>query len=352
MPKELALGEIARMVGGELVGDPGLRICGAAPLATASASEIAFADDLKRARDVARSHAGAFVVPRGMDLAGRPGIVVDAPRLAFAAILAAFQPETGMPKGIDERAWIDETAVVGRNPRIGPYATVGPLAVLGDDVTLYPGVRVEREARVGAGTVVHSNAVIGERVVIGRNVILHPGAVIGADGFGYVTSGGVHHKVPQIGTVVIEDDVEIGANSCVDRATMGATVIGRGTKIDNLVQIAHNVRVGANCIIVGMTAIGGSTEIGDGCVIAGGVGAKDHVRIGAGAIVGARSLVTTNVPAGVLVSGAPARPHKEQLSIEAALRKLPELAAQVRALEERVRELEGRLRLAQAQGRG
>lgn len=338
--QRLTLGELARMVGGDLAGDPQLCISGVSPFETADAGDITFAENTGKARAAVRGGASAVVVPRGADLEGKPGIIVDNPRLAFAKILAMFQPEAGVAEGIDERAAIDETAAIGSGARIGPNVTVEAHAAIGDNVVLYPGVYIGRGARVGDGTVVYPGVVIREQVVIGKNVIIHAGAVIGADGFGYVECDEVHHKIPQIGTVIIEDDVEIGANSCVDRATMGATVIGRGTKIDNQVQIGHNVKVGENCIIVGQAGVGGSSEIGSRSTLAGGAGVKDHVTIGPGSIVAAKAVVCTNVPPDAFVSGCPARPHKEQLAIEAAMRKLPELVAQVRRLQERVAELE------------
>lgn len=334
MHREWTLGDLAGMVGGELEGDPLLCITGVSPIEAAGPGDITFAEDAKKASAAARGRAGAVVVPRGVRLEGKPCIIVDNPRLAFAEILAAFGPEPGGPaEGIDPRSAVDPTAIILAGARIGPNVTIEAGATIGEKAVLYPGVYIGCDARVGAGTVIYPNAVVRERVVIGRNVIIHPGAVIGADGFGYVESGGAHHKIPQIGTVVIEDDVEIGANACVDRATMGATVIGRGTKVDNLVQIGHNVKVGENCVIVGLTGVGGSSEIGASSTIAGGVGVKDHVRIGPGSVVAACTLVCTNLPPGAFVSGSPARPHREQLAIEAAVRKLPELLERVRSLE-------------------
>ncbi|MCR4401199.1 MAG: UDP-3-O-(3-hydroxymyristoyl)glucosamine N-acyltransferase [Firmicutes bacterium] len=338
--REQTLGDIARIVGGELFGDPMVLITGVSPIDTAGPGEITFAEDSRRAVCAAKGQAAAVVVPRGVRLDGKPFIAVDNPRLAFAEVLEVFRPEPGVPaEGIDPRSAVDPTAIVSARVRIGPNVTVEAGATIGEKVVLYPGVYIGRDATVGAGTVIHPNVVVGERVVIGRNVIIHAGVVIGADGFGYVESGGVRHKIPQIGTVIIEDDVEIGANACVDRATMGATVIGRGTKVDNLVQIGHNVKVGEDCVIVGLTGVGGSSEIGASSTIAGGVGVKDHVKIGPRSVVAAHALVCTNVPPGAFVSGSPARPHREQLAIDAAARKLPELLERVRLLEAEIEEM-------------
>lgn len=338
--KEWTLGELAAMVGGELEGDPLLRITGVAPIDEAGPGDVTFAEDDKKASAAAGGGASAVVVRRGTRPFAKPRIVVDDPRLAFARILAAFEPERGVPaEGIDPRSVVHPSATVLRGARVGPNVTVEAGAVIGEGVVLYPGVYIGREAKVGAGTIIYPNVVVRERVVIGRNVIIHPGAVIGADGFGYVESGGVRRKIPQIGTVIIEDDVEIGANACVDRATMGATVIGKGTKVDNLVQIGHNVKVGEHCVIVALTGVGGSSEIGASCTLAGAVGIKDHVKVGPGSVVAAHTLVCANIPPGAFVSGSPARPHREQLAIEAAARKLPEFLERVRSLEAEIGEI-------------
>jgi UDP-3-O-[3-hydroxymyristoyl] glucosamine N-acyltransferase len=341
MDRKITLGELAKMIRGNPVGDPRLCITGIAPVESAGAGDIVFAENPKILQMATRSHAGAVIAKHGESLQGKPGIFVENPRFAFAKVLGIFAPDVSHPpEGVHEESSVAESAVIGKGARIGPNVIIQAHVVLGEGIVLYPGVYVGEHTKIGDGTVIYPNAVIRERVSIGKHVVIHGGAVIGSDGFGFVAHDGVHHRVPQIGTVIIEDDVEIGANSCIDRATMGATVIGRGTKIDNLVQIGHNVRIGKHCIVVAQTGIGGSSEIGEGSVLAGQAGVSDHVRIGPASIVAGCTLVSTNLPPGAFVSGRPARPHKEQLKMEAAYRKLPDVVEKVRELEKRLSEIE------------
>jgi len=339
--KEITLEELAKLVGGVPAGDARFRIMGAAPVESAGASDITFAENAKILEIAGNSGAGAVIAKHGGDLKGKPGILVDNPRFAFARTLEIFAPDIPRPaEGVHRKSIVAESAVIGKGARIGPNVIIGAGVVLGEGVVLYPGVYVGEDTRIGARTVIYPNAVIRERVSIGRGVIIHGGAIIGADGFGFVTSRNKHYKIPQIGTVIVEDDVEIGANTCIDRGTMGATIIGKGTKIDNLVQIGHNVQIGENCIVVGQTGIGGSSEIGEGSVLAGQVGIRDHVKIGPGSTVAGLTLVSANLPPGSFVSGRPARPHREQLKMEAASRKLPEVLERLRELERRIAEIE------------
>lgn len=341
MDKEITLAELAELVQGVLVGNARFRILGVAPVESAGPGDITFAENPKALSLAVKGRAGAIIGKHGDDLQGKPGILVQCPRLAFAKVLEIFAPAIPHPpEGIHPKSIVDETAVIGKNVRIGPNVTISRGAVLGDGVILYPGVYIGEGVKIGEGTVIYPNVVIREGVSIGKDVIIHGGVIIGSCGFGFATSGSKHYKIPQTGTVIIEDDVEIGANTCIDRGTMGATVIGKGTKIDNLVQIGHNVKIGENCIIVAQTGIGGSSEIGEGSVIAGHVGIKDHVKIGPGSTVAGMTLVSTNLPPGSFVSGRPARPHKEQLKMEAAVRKLPEVLERLRETERRVSEIE------------
>ena len=278
MGKEITLEELAGLLGGVPVGNARFRITGAAPVESAGAGDIAFAENAKILRVAVKGNAGAVIAKHGDNLQGKPGILVENPRFAFARTLEMFAPDIPRPpEGIHEMSVVAETAVIGKAARIGPNVTIEKGVVLGEGVVLYPCVYVGEDTKIGDGTVIYPNAVIRERVSIGRGVIIHGGAVIGADGFGFAASENKHHKIPQTGTVIIEDDVEIGANTCIDRGTMGATIIGKGAKIDNLVQIGHNVRIGENCIIVGQTGIGGSSEIGEGSILAGQAGITEHV---------------------------------------------------------------------------
>lgn len=341
MSKEITLEELARMVGGVPVGDPRFCITGAASVESAGPNDITFAESARLLEVAVRGPAGAVIAKHGEDLQGKPGILVENPRFSFAGTLAIFAPCVPRPpEGIHKESVVAESALIGKGVRIGPKAVIEARAVLGDGVIIYPGVYVGEDTKIGDGTVVYPNAVIREHVSIGKGVIIHGGAIIGACGFGFVTYENEHHKIPQTGTVIVEDDVEIGANTCIDRGTMGATIIGKGTKIDNLVQIGHNVRIGEHCIIVAQTGIGGSSEIGEGTVLAGQAGISDHVTIGPASTVAGCTLVSTNLPPGSFVSGRPARPHKEQLKMEAASRKLPDVLEKLRDLERRLSEIE------------
>lgn len=353
--------ELALLVGGDIIGGPDgydieVEITGAGSIEGAEEGQVTFAVDARHLQAALKGRA-ACVITSPAALASLPSgpshvpgskllILVKNPRLAFARALEVFAPECEPPAGIHPTSVIGEGVTIGAGVSIGPFVVVEQGARIGDRVVLYPGVYIGHETEIGDGTRIYANAVIRERVRIGRNVLIHSGAVIGGDGFGFVQDDeGVHHKIPQIGTVIIEDEVEIGANACVDRAMMDATIVKRGTKIDNLVQIAHNCQIGRNVIIAGQAGIAGSAVIEDGAVLGGQVGVVDHVRIGRGALIGGMSGVTGSIPPGRFYSGNPARPHEEDLSIEVARRKLPELVKTVKDLEARVAELEKLLNL-------
>ncbi len=336
------LGRLADALGASLEGDSARVVTGVAPLETAGPDQISFLTDRKYLKPAEQSRAGAFLVPR--DVSGLPGplLRVDQPQQALIALLGLFHPEPPTPAGVHPAACVAETAridraasvgplavveagaVVGPRSRVGALSFVGARAVLGEDVRLYPRV------------------VVREGVRIGNRVIVHSGAVLGADGFGYVFDGRAHRKIPQVGGLRIEDDVEIGANSAIDRATLGETVVRRGTKIDNLVQIGHNCDIGEDVILVSQVGIAGSSRIGNRAMLAGQVGVADHVTVGAGAILTAKSGVPNDVPAGEVWSGIPSRPTGEQKRIWAGESQLPELIKRVRALEKRLREMEER----------
>jgi len=343
------LGTLARMVGGELVGDPDQTVTGAAPLEEAGPEHITFANDAKAAAKARNSRAGAVIVRRDAGDIGRPVIQVDNPRLAFAQVLELFAPEPHMPAGVHPTAVIGEGVSLGEGTAVGAYAYIGPGTRIGRNVRIYPGVYVGRDVEIGDDTVIYPQVAIMDRVRVGKRVIIQPGAVLGSDGFGFVTVEGRHRRIPHIGTVVVEDDAEIGVNSAVARATMGATRVGRGTKLDGLVYLAHNVTTGENVMMAGCSAVAGSSHLESGVVLAGQTGVVDHVRIGAGTVVAARGLVAGDLPPGSFVSGFPARPHMENMRILAAQQRLPELLKTVAALERRVQELERRAALWEAQ---
>ena len=253
----------------------------------------------------------------------------------FAADLAVRYP-----RGVHPSAVVDPSATLGKNVAVGPLCTVAKDARVGDNTTLVAGVFVGEAATVGTDCLIYPNVTVREATVIGDRVILQPGVVLGADGFGYAKNGSIHHKVPQIGRVVIEDDVELGANTCIDRATTGETRIKRGTKVDNLVQVAHNVVMGENCVVAAQVGISGSTEVGHGVVIGGQAGVGGHIVIGDRAIVGAQGGVTKDVAPNRIVSGYPAREHSVAKRINAHTAMLPELFKRVKELEHRLSELE------------
>ncbi len=268
-------------------------------------------------------------------ISGRVIFAVDDVEQAIGQVLVLFAPPTQRPDpGIDASAKIAASARVGSGCAIGANAIVGANTVLGSGVFLHAGVVIGDDVSIGDDCEIYPNVVIRERVMIGNRVSIHAGSVIGSDGFGYRWDGKQHAKVPQIGTVIIEDDVEIGSCTCIDRAKFGATRIGRGTKIDNLVQVAHNVEIGPHSIIVGQTGIAGSARLGTGVVLGGQTAVRDHITIGDGATVAARSAIANHVPPRTTVSGMPALPHRQSLREQAALRRLPELIVQVRKLQE------------------
>lgn len=331
--RSFSTAELCTQVGGELRGPDNLEITGVAALDESEPGQITFLADEAHARRWAHAGASAAVISRSLlpidhDPATRALIVVDNAELATIIMLEQFAPPPDRPDlGVHPTAWVDPSATLGESVRIGPNVTVGPRAVLGRGVTLHPGVHVYANVLIGDDSVIHAGAVIRERCRLGRRVIVHQNASIGADGFGYRPSpdGKGLLKVPQIGIVILEDDVEIGAGTCIDRAKFSATIIGAGTKVDNLVQIAHNCRVGRCCVIAGQSGLAGSVIVEDGVQIGAQVGVSDHVRIGRGARVGGQSGVMQDLAPGVTVLGLPADDVRQTLRQFACIRKLPEL---------------------------
>lgn len=342
------LAELAARVGGEVAGDGSQTIEGIAPLEAAGSAELSFFSNRKYRKAFEASRAGAVVVEPAEDVpVGRTVLRAPNAYVAFAKISTLFHPPAEAVPGIAPEAVIHPTARIHPGAQIGPLVTVAAGAEIGARTILHPGVHVGEGARVGEDCLLYSNVVIRERCVIGNRVILQPGCVIGGDGFGFAfdpagPEGPRHLKVPQSGRVVIEDDVEIGANTCVDRATLGVTRIGRGAKIDNLVQIAHNVEVGPLSLIVAQVGIAGSTKLGMGVVAAGQVGIVGHLEIGAGVKLGAQSGVMHDIPAGETWAGTPAGPHREWLKAQAALPHLAEMRKQLRELQRKIEQLEAK----------
>ncbi|MFH1855778.1 MAG: UDP-3-O-(3-hydroxymyristoyl)glucosamine N-acyltransferase [Candidatus Omnitrophota bacterium] len=334
------LGEIARIIDGEIVGNPDVLITGICGIREASEGDLTFIANSKYAGLMETTKASAIITSREVNSSSKPIIRTDNPSLAFAKMLSLLSPsEIEYPKGIHPAAVIGENVRIGKNVAIQAFCVIEDGAEIGDDSILYAGVYVGNNTKIGKNALIYPSVSIRERIEIGDRVIIHSGSVIGSDGFGFVVVQGVHHKIPQVGTVVIENDVEIGANVTIDRARFDKTIIGRGSKIDNLVQIAHNVIIGENSIVVAQAGISGSTSIGKNVILAGQTGIVGHISIGDGAIVAAQAGVTKSVPANTTVSGYPARPHSIAKRVNACLQKLPELYKTVHRLNNEISEL-------------
>jgi UDP-3-O-[3-hydroxymyristoyl] glucosamine N-acyltransferase len=322
--------QLAEWVRGEVLGDGDLPISGARPLAEAGPGDITFVEHDKHLTAWQASRASAAIVPAGVPVNGRPLIRVSDPLMAFVEIVQHLRGRAAhVEHGIHPTAQVHPTVEVGPGVAIGPFAVVGEGTRLGADCTLHTGVVVGRFCKLGREVTLHPRAVLYDDCVIGSRVMIHANAVIGADGFGYRVQGGRHVKVPQLGWVEIEDDVEIGACSTIDRGTFGPTRVGTGTKIDNLVMIGHNCTIGRHNVLCSQVGIAGSSTTGDYVVMAGQVGVADHITIGDQVTIGAKSGVPGNIAAHSQVLGYPARPHKDQLRILRTEEKLPEMRKDV-----------------------
>jgi UDP-3-O-[3-hydroxymyristoyl] glucosamine N-acyltransferase len=341
---EKSLNELAEYLGGRVIGEGEVRIRGLASLDEAGGGEITFLANPKYAAKVASTGATAVILPPGANGHGRNVIEVKNPYLAFAKLLTLFHVRPFQAKGVMAGAWIGADVVMGPEVSIYPGASVADGVKLGNRVTLFPGVVLYEGVELGDDVTLHANVTVREKCRVGNRVVIHSSSVVGSDGFGYVPDGKEWYKIPQVGIVVIEDDVEIGANCAIDRAALDATVIGHGTKIDNLVQIAHNCVIGANCMIVSQAGVAGSARLGEHVTLGGQVGVVGHLEIGDNVMVGGKSGVHNDVPAGQIVSGIPAFPHREWLRAMGAVPKLPELRKTVSALEKRIEELEEKLK--------
>jgi UDP-3-O-[3-hydroxymyristoyl] glucosamine N-acyltransferase len=343
MTRTYTISQIAQAVSGQIRGDPDRTITGVSSVEAAGPDQITWLAQEALLTKAAHGRAGAVLIPwQWADNlpAGTTAILVERPNHAIIRVLGMFEEPAAVSPGIHPTAVIDPTASLGRNVSAGPHVVVGPQAAIGDDTVLRAGVFVGQASRVGSHCVLWPNVVVRERCVIGNRVIIHPNATIGADGFGYEFIDGRHVKVPQIGNVVIEDDVEIGANTCIDRAKFGSTMVRAGAKIDNLVQIAHNVDIGPGVVLAALVGIAGSAKIGAFSVLGGQVGVTDHARIGNQVIVASASAVTGTVPDNAQVAGVFAYGVQEWRRGQIAVRRLPKLLEQVKELARRVAELE------------
>jgi len=341
---KIPLSKIARLVRGHVIGDSDRMIGDAAPFELAGANEITVAGSAKFLKKIADCNAAAILVSRDISDKDHNFVQVDNPLVAFAKVMQYFHPPA------QPRSAIHPSAVIGKEFKCGQNVTIGPLAVIGDHVTigdqvwLQPGVVIGNHTIVGNDVTIHPNVTILERCAIGDRVIIHSGSVIGSDGFGYAPDGKCYHKIPHTGIVQIDDDVEIGANNTIDRATFGKTRIGRGVKTDNLVHVAHNVIVGENTVLVAQVGISGSVTIGKNAILAGQAGISGHLTIGDGATVGPQTGVGKSVPDGQIVSsGIPQMPHRLWLRVQRLIPKLPELSKRLSGLDKRLKMLEQKL---------
>jgi UDP-3-O-[3-hydroxymyristoyl] glucosamine N-acyltransferase len=339
----MKLKDIAELVNGAIIGDEGIEITGVAGIGDAKDGDITYLSRTGLLAQARQCGASAVLVREQAEDLVKQQIIVKNPQYAFALLLAHFHEKPPIFKGISEKAVVSSSASVGSGTAIYPFAFVADGAVIGENCVIYPGVFIGDNSRVGSECILYPGVTVREGVVIGNRVLIHPGAVIGADGFGYVFEEGAHRKIPQVGGVIIGDDVEIGANVTIDRATVGNTVIGEGSKIDNLVHIAHNVVIGSHVIIIAGAGVAGSCEIGDGAVIGGQVALSDHVKVEAGTMIVGQSGVISDVKKGIY-SGSPILPHRNWLKSSALFAKLPELNRRLRELEEKMDRLQNKER--------
>jgi UDP-3-O-[3-hydroxymyristoyl] glucosamine N-acyltransferase len=336
----ISLAQIHRVVGGELVGSPQATVTNLAGFEEAGPNDLTFVTGDRILKTGGPTVAGALLAHRRLAEMANPHIVVANPALAFAQVAQVFFCPISPPRGIDPAVVRGVDTQIGSDVSIWPGVILGDRVTIGARVTLYPGVFIGDDSTIGDDTLLYPNVVVREGCTIGARVIIHSGTVIGSDGFGYVQDQGRHFKIPQLGGVTIEDDVEIGANVAVDRATLGQTIIKQGTKVDNLVQIAHNVTIGAHSILVAQVGIAGSTRVGHHVMIGGQAGLADHIVVGDQVMIAARAGVNRSLEPNQIVSGAPVMPHEVWVKSQAVIPRLPELRQSIRTLEERMKQLE------------
>ena len=328
--------EIAKAIGAEVIGDPNAVLRNFSTIESAQAGDVTFAETELYFSRAELSAATAIIAEKQFSSDKKILLRVPNARIAFAKTLALFFPDPEFPAGVHPTAVVAASAKIDPSAHVGPHCVVGERVRIGPRAVLQAGNFVGDDSRIGDASRIFPNVSIYPRTVIGSRVRIHSGTVIGSDGFGYVQDGGAHRKVPQIGNVVIGDDVEIGSNVSVDRGALGSTVIGKGTKIDNLVQIAHNVQIGEHCIVVGQAGIAGSTRLGNYVVVAGQVGIGGHLKIGNQVIVAAQSGVMNNIPDGEKWLGTPAQPDRQMKRQLIAAQHLPELLKRVAELEKKI----------------
>jgi UDP-3-O-[3-hydroxymyristoyl] glucosamine N-acyltransferase len=340
----IPLGQIAAILKCPIPpGKAEIPITGVASLENAGPTQLSFFTAEHYHKQFKATGAGAVLVDKSLrpQAQGKPVVlIVDSAETAMSEVLRLFAPAISRPAvGVDAAARVDSTAQIGDGCAVGALSIVGARSRIGNRSVVHPFVFIGEDVNIGDDCEIFPNVTIRERITIGNRVVIHANSVLGTDGFGYRWDGSKHAKVPQIGTVIIEDDVELGSCVCVDRAKFGVTRVGRGSKVDNLVQIAHNVIIGPHCMIVGQVGLAGSAKLGTGVVMGGQSAVRDHIHMGDGSTAAARAGITEHVPAGATVSGIPALPHRQSLREQAAMRRLPDLIVQVRKLQEEIEAL-------------
>lgn len=331
--------ELAAFLGGTVIGNGDAVIEDVKGLAEAGRQDITFAVD-PYTEYLPQVHAGAVIVEKEVPAGDNTLVVVENPRLAFSQLLVLFHPRQSVASGIHATAIVDDSAVIGQNTAVMAYAVIGKNVKIGDNCTIYPSVFIGDNVTIGSNTTIYPGAVIHENCVLGQRDVIRAHAVIGGEGFGFATENGKHTRIPQIGNVEIGDDVEIGACTCIDNATLGSTKVARGTKVDNLVHLGHNVEIGEDCFIIAQTGIAGSTKAGNHVIFAGQTGCTGHITIGDNAVFAGKTGITGNIKGGQIYAGFPARPHMEWSRTQVYLKHLPEMAKTIKALEKKIAELE------------
>lgn len=331
--------ELAQLLNGSVVGDETREVSDVKGLAEAGVSDVTFAVD-PYTEYLPQIHAGVIIVEKEVPAGDNTLIVVANPRLAFSQLLVLFHPRQSVVEGIHPTAVIGEDTQLGSGTAVMAYAVIGKNVQIGADCTIYPFVFIGDQVTIGSGSTIYPGAVIHENSVLGERAVIRAHAVIGGEGFGFATNEGKHTRIPQIGNVAIGDDVEIGACTTIDNATLGSTKIGSGTKIDNLVHLGHNVEIGEDCFLIAQTGIAGSTKAGNHVIFAGQTGCTGHVTIGDNAVFAGKSGIVGNIKANTVNAGFPARPHIEWSRMQVHLKRLPEMAKTIKALEARLAALE------------
>ena len=331
--------ELAQFLGGTVIGDENREISDVKGLAEAGSDDISFAVE-PYTEYLPQVHAGAVITEKEYPAGNNTLVLVENPRLAFSKLLELFHPRQSVQKGIHSTAVVDESAKIGENTAVMAYAVIGKNVRIGAGSVVYPYVFIGDNVTIGVNAAIYPGAVIMENTVMGDNAVIRAHAVIGGEGFGFATKDGRHTRIPQIGNVTIGDDVEIGACTTIDNGTLGSTKVGRGTKIDNLVHLGHNVEIGEDCFVIAQTGIAGSTKVGNHVTFAGQTGCTGHITIGDNVTFAGKSGIVGNVASNTINAGFPARPHIEWSRTQVYIKKLPDLAKTVKALEKRIAELE------------